>query len=183
MGKWALTATALLVSATAARAEPLVLTSPDLAPGARVGDAQVGNRFGCVGGDRSPALDWRGAPAGVKSFAITVFDPDAPTGHGFWHWAIFDIPASAAWLAAGAGDPSAGLAPPGALQGESEAGGLGYFGPCPPVGDKPHRYRFEIDALDVAKLGLESGAAAARVAERARRHTLASATLIGMWRR
>jgi Raf kinase inhibitor-like YbhB/YbcL family protein len=173
----------MLVGAAGAGAEPLTLTSPDLAPGARVGDRQVGDRFGCAGGNRSPALVWSGAPAGAKSFALSLFDPDAPTGAGFWHWMIFDIPASATSLPPGAGDPDSALAPAGAVAGRNDAGAIGYFGPCPPEGDKPHRYRFEIDALDVAKLGLDASAAAATVAERVRRHTLAKATLTGIWSR
>jgi Raf kinase inhibitor-like YbhB/YbcL family protein len=183
MRNWALAGAALIIGASAAVAEPLTLTSPDLAPGARVGDRQVGDRFGCAGGNRSPPLVWSGAPAGAESFALSLFDPDAPTGAGFWHWAIFDIPASATSLPPGAGDPKAGLAPEGAIQGKNDAGAIGYFGPCPPEGDKPHRYRFELDALDVAKLGLDGGAAAAAVAERVRRHTLAKATLTGIWSR
>jgi hypothetical protein len=183
MRNWALAGAALVIGASAAGAAPLTLTSPDLAPGARVGDPQVGDRFGCAGGNRSPALVWSGGPAGVKSFALSLFDPDAPTGAGFWHWVIFDIPASATSLPPGAGEAKAGLAPEGAVQGQNDAGAVGYFGPCPPEGDKPHRYRFELDALDVAKLGLDAGAAAATVAERARRHTLAKATLTGIWSR
>ena len=174
---------ALVVSASVARAEPLTLTSSDLAPGGRVGAAQVGDRFGCAGSNRSPALVWSRAPAAAKSFAISLFDPDAPTGVGFWHWMIFDIPQGAKSLPPGAGDPQAALAPEGAVQGRNDAGAIGYFGPCPPQGDKPHRYRFEIDALDVASLGLDAGATAAAVAERLRRHTLAKATLIGIWSR
>ena len=183
MRKWALAGAALLVGAAGAFAEPLTLTCPDLAPGARVGASQIGDRFGCAGGNRSPALIWSGAPAGAKSFAMSLFDPDAPTGAGFWHWVIFDIPASATSLPAGAGDPNSALAPPGAVAGRNDAGAIGYFGPCPPEGDKPHRYRFELEALDVAKLGLDAGAAAASVAERVRRHLLAKATLIGIWSR
>jgi len=183
MRNLALTGAALIVGASVARAEPLTLTSPELASGARVGAAQVGDRFGCDGLNRSPALIWSDAPAGAKSIAISLFDPDAPTGAGFWHWMIFDIPPSATSLAPGAGDPKAARAPDGAMQAKNDAGAIGYFGPCPPEGDKPHRYRFEVDALDVATLGLKAGATAATVAERLRRHTLAKATLIGTWGR
>jgi Raf kinase inhibitor-like YbhB/YbcL family protein len=185
MRNWASAGASLIVglSVAGASGEPMTLTSPDLAPGARVGDPQVGDRFGCAGGNRSPELMWSGAPAGVQSFVVSLFDPDAPTGAGFWHWMMFDIPASATSLPPGAGDAKAGLAPPGAVQGKNDAGATGYFGPCPPEGDKPHRYRFELDALDVAKLELDAGAAAATVAERARRHTLAKATLTGTWSR
>jgi len=183
MQRWSLSGVALVLGVAAADAAPLTLTSPDLAPGARVGDAQVGDRFGCAGGNRSPALVWSGAPAGAKSFAVSLFDSDAPTGAGFWHWTMFDIAASATSVPPGAGDAKAAVAPAGAVQGTNDAGAIGYFGPCPPEGDKPHRYRFELDALDVAKLGLDAGAAAATVAERVRRHTLAKATLIGIWGR
>jgi len=183
MRNLALAGAAFVVAASAAHAEPLTLTSPDLAPGARIGDAQVGDRFGCVGPNRSPALIWSNAPAGAESFAISLFDPDAPTGAGFWHWMIFDIPRNATSLPLGAGDPQAALAPEGAIEGRNDAGVIGYFGPCPPQGDKPHRYRFEIDALDVATLGLDAAATAAAIAERLHRHTLAKATLIGIWGR
>jgi Raf kinase inhibitor-like YbhB/YbcL family protein len=166
-----------------ANAAPLMLTSPDLAPGARVADEQVGNAFGCTGANASPALAWSGAPSGTKSFAAGLHDSDAQKGAGFWHWMIFDIPASATGLAKNAGDPLSGLAPAGAIQAHNGAGMPRYFGPCPPPGDKPHHYSFLVFALDVDKLGLDASATAATVEASLKAHTLAEATLMGIWNR
>jgi Raf kinase inhibitor-like YbhB/YbcL family protein len=171
------------LSAASASAAPLTLTSPDLAVGARVANDQVGDKFGCTGANASPALAWTGAPAGTRSFAAGLFDPDAQKGAGFWHWMIFDIPASATGLAKNAGDPQAGLAPTGAIQAHNGAGMPLYFGPCPPPGDKPHHYRFSVFALDVDKLGLDASATAATVEAALKTHTLAEATLIGLYGR
>ena len=169
--------------AASASAAPFTLTSPDLAPGARIADEQVGDKFGCTGASASPALGWTGAPALTKSFAVGLFDPDAQKGAGFWHWMIFDIPASATGLAKNAGDPQAGLAPTGAIPAHNGAGMPRYFGPCPPPGDKPHHYRFSVFALDVDKLGLDASATAATVEAALKTHTLAEATLIGLYGR
>jgi len=172
----------LLAGAASAGAAELALTSPDVAPGGRIADEQVADRFGCAGGNVSPALAWSGAPKGAKSFAVGVFDSDAPGG-GFWHWLIVDLPADAASLAKNAGDPEAGLAPAGAAQALNNAGGRGYFGPCPPPGDKPHHYHFQLFALDVDKLGVDANASPAAVAARLRPHTLAKAEFVGLWSR
>ncbi len=94
MRKLAFAAAMLLAGGASASAAQLTLTSSDIKPGARIADEQVANGFGCSGGNVSPALSWSGAPKGTKSFAISVYDPDAPTGSGFWHWAMFDIPAN-----------------------------------------------------------------------------------------
>src|SRR5471030_312946 len=96
-------------------ANALTLTSPDIKPNATIADEQVFNAFGCSGKNMSPALSWSGAPKGVKSFAINVYDPDAPTGSGFWHWVVFNIPANATALPKGAGDPKSGGMPAGAV--------------------------------------------------------------------
>ncbi|HXQ63247.1 MAG TPA: YbhB/YbcL family Raf kinase inhibitor-like protein [Steroidobacteraceae bacterium] len=139
------------------------LASDELVPGGRVQPRHVYNGFGCSGGNLSPALSWSGAPGGTRSFAITVFDPDAPTGHGWWHWLIYDIPAASTTLAAGAGDPASGKAPPGSMQAVTDFGTAGFGGPCPPPGDKPHRYVFTLYALSVGKLAAGRGATAAAV--------------------
>jgi len=172
----------LLTSGAGVSAAEFRLTSPDVAPGGRIADEQVGDAFGCKGGDASPALRWSGAPTGAKSFAVGVFDPDAPGG-GFWHWLIVDIPANAASLAKNAGDANAGFAPVGAVETLNDAGRPGYFGPCPPTGDKPHHYHFEVFALDVAKLGVDDSATAAAASARLGTHMLAKAEFVGLWGR
>ena len=128
------------------------LSSPQVHEGGMISDEQVFNSFGCSGENVSPALRWSGAPSGTKSFAITVYDPDAPTGSGWWHWLVFNIPASTTELPAGAGDPSKQLAPAGSVQSRTDFGQPGYGGPCPPPGDKPHHYIFTVYAVDEDKL-------------------------------
>jgi Raf kinase inhibitor-like YbhB/YbcL family protein len=171
----------LLAGSASAGAADFRLTSPDVAPGGRIADQQIGDAFGCAGKNVSPALRWSGAPTGAKSFAVGVFDPDAHGG--FWHWLIVDIPAGAAALAKNAGDADAGLAPAGAVETLNDAGRPGYFGPCPPTGDKPHHYHFEVFALDVDKLGVDDSATAAAASARLSAHTLAKAEFVGLWGR
>ena len=108
--------------------------------------------FGCAGGNQSPHLAWSGAPAGTKSFAVTCFDPDAPTGSGFWHWLVVNIPPNITELALDAGNPRSPKLPQGALQTRTDFGAPGYGGPCPPQGDKPHHYIFTVYAVDEDKL-------------------------------
>ena len=179
----ALAAAGLLAGAASASAAQLTLTSPDIKPGARIADEQIANGFGCSGGNVSPALSWSGAPKETKSFAVSVYDPDAPTGSGFWHWVMFDIPATVTSLPKNAGDPKAKLAPAGAIQGNNDTGSQGYFGPCPPKGDKPHHYHFQVFAVDVDKLDADASASPAVVGFNLHFHTLAKATLIGIWGR
>ena len=141
---------------------PFVLTSADLVSGT-FDNKFVLNGFGCTGGNVSPSLQWSGVPAGTKSLALQMYDPDAPTGSGFWHWAVYNIPTTVTALAQGAGNSAATL-PAGAFGGTTEffdtgaTGGNGnYGGPCPPVGDKPHRYIFTLFALSVDKLEVAGG--------------------------
>ena len=139
------------------------LESAEVKPGAKIAEAQVFKGFGCEGGNVSPSLKWSNAPAGTKSFAITVYDPDAPTGSGWWHWVMFNIAADVTSLPAGAGDPASGKAPPGAVQSRTDFGKPGYGGPCPPKGDKPHRYIFTVYALKVDKIDAGTDASGALV--------------------
>jgi Raf kinase inhibitor-like YbhB/YbcL family protein len=149
----------LLVHAVPASA--FELRSPDVAEGATLTQAQVFSGFGCKGENVSPALTWSGAPPGTRSFALTVYDPDAPTGSGWWHWIVFDLAATTDALAKGVGQ-SAKL-PAGARQGRNDFGTTGFGGACPPEGDKPHRYIFTIYALKVDKLEVAPDASAALV--------------------
>ncbi len=135
------------------------LSSPDAAEGATIKAEQVFNSFGCSGQNVSPALQWTGAPAGTRSFALIVHDPDAPTGvGGFTHWVLYDIPATATSLAKGAGSADGKNLPAGAAQSPTSFGTPGYGGPCPPAGDKPHRYVFTLYALNVDKDGVPPNA-------------------------
>lgn len=167
----------------AARAARFTLSSPDLAPGARIPDAHVFSGFGCSGRNVSPALVWTGAPAGTKSFAITVYDPDAPTGSGWWHWVAYNIPADVTTLAAGAGDAKGAGLPAGTVQGTTDFGTAGYGGPCPPVGDRPHRYIFTVHALKVDKLDLPATATAAFVGFNLTANRLAAASFTARYGR
>jgi Raf kinase inhibitor-like YbhB/YbcL family protein len=159
-----------------ALADGFVLNSPDLAEGKTLSMRQVFNGFGCHGDNRSPALAWHGAPAGTRSFAVTVYDPDAPTGSGWWHWTVFDLPAATHALPTGAGDRGGAL-PAGAKQGRTDFGFAGYGGACPPPGDKPHHYRFTVWALNVDTLGLDAQASGAMVGFALRAHALGSASI------
>ena len=162
-------------------ASALSLTSTDIKPGAKIADEQVFNGFGCTGKNISPALNWSGAPKNTKSFALSVYDPDAPTGSGFWHWVMFNIPVGVSSLEKGAGNPKAGTAPKGAVQSRTDFGAPGYGGPCPPKGDKPHRYVFTLFAVDTERLDADENSSAALVGFNLHFHTLAKATLTGLF--
>ncbi len=173
------------LSAGAANAQAMTLTSPDIKEGATIANEQVFKGFGCKGDNFSPALSWNGAPQGTKSFAVTVYDPDAPTGSGWWHWVVYNIPAGATSLAKNAGDPGKKLMPDGAIQSRTDFGAPGYGGPCPPPSDKPHHYHITVFAVDVDKLpdAKDEAASAALVGFDLHFHTLAKATLTGLYGR
>jgi Raf kinase inhibitor-like YbhB/YbcL family protein len=158
------------------------LSSTDVSDGGTIANAQVFNEFGCKGGNVSPALAWSGAPAGAKSFALLVHDPDAPTGSGWWHWVVYNIPASTSSLPSGAGDPKKNLLPAGTLQGRTDYGSIGYGGPCPPPGP-PHHYHFRLYALKVAKLEVPADASAALISFNVRAQSLGEAELTGLYGR
>jgi Raf kinase inhibitor-like YbhB/YbcL family protein len=138
--------------------------------------------FGCAGGNVSPHLTWSGAPAGTKSFAVSCYDPDAPTGSGFWHWVVCNIPAGVTELAAGAGS-AGGKMPAGALQSRTDYGTAGYGGPCPPEGDHPHRYLFTVFAVGKDKLDANADTSAAVIGFQLHFNTLARATIMGLYKR
>lgn len=154
------------------------LESDDVADGKMMGEAQVFNDWGFSGKNLSPHLRWSGFPAETKSFAVTCYDPDAPTGSGFWHWIVFDIPAGVTELATGAGSEN-GL-PEGAQHGRCDFGAHAYGGAAPPPGD-PHRYVFAVHALGVDKLGVGPDTSAAVIGFNITGNTLARAVLAPVW--
>lgn len=160
----------------------MTLTSSDIKEGGTIVNEQVFKGFGCTGGNISPALSWTGAPSGTKSFAVSIYDPDAPTGSGWWHWVVYDIPASQSSLPGGAGDPQKHLMPAGAVQGRTDFGTPGYGGPCPPPG-KPHHYYLRLYALKVAKLEVPADATAAYIGFTVRSQAIAHAELMGIYGR
>jgi len=174
---------AALSTASAQNSKTFTVTSPDVHAGQKLASAQVFGGMGCTGNNISPALTWNGAPANTKSYAVTMYDPDAPTGSGWWHWVVYNIPASVTTLAAGAGDPKKNLLPPGAVQGNTDFRSAGYGGPCPPAGDKPHHYHLTVFALDTDKLDIPAGATAAYVGFNLHAHTIGKAQLIALYGR
>lgn len=159
------------------------LTSPVLKDKATIANEQVFNGFGCTGANISPELKWENAPKDTKSFAVTVYDPDAPTGSGWWHWVIFNIPPSVTKLPANAGKPGAGLAPIESIQSMTDFGTTGYGGPCPPQGDKPHRYIFTVHALKVDQLPLKAEASGAMVGFYLGQNSLGKASFTALYGR
>lgn len=164
----------LALAAPAAAAGKFTLTSTDVKPNGTLTEQQVFNGFGCSGANVSPELSWQNAPQGTKSFVVTVYDPDAPTGSGWWHWVVWNIPADAKQLPRGAGGPQ-GQLPPGAVQGRTDFGAPGFGGACPPPG-KPHRYVFTVYALKTDKLEVPADASPAMVGFMTKANALASAS-------
>jgi Raf kinase inhibitor-like YbhB/YbcL family protein len=157
------------------------LTSGDIVDGQELPLAQVSGILGAGGDDISPHLAWNGFPLSTRSFVVSVFDPDAPTASGFWHWAVADIPASVTELAAGAGnDPGSGIPEP-AWQLRGDAGRARYVGAAPPAGHGKHRYFFAVHAVDVPSLGLPHEATPALLMFNLFTHTLARASLAPWW--
>ncbi len=165
----------LLLSGMTAWAQTFTLKSSDL--GGQATQKQFANAFGCTGENLSPQLSWENAPEGTQSFAVTIYDKDAPTGSGFWHWVIFNIPATVKELKTGAGDPSKGLAPKEAIQSITDAGAPGFIGSCPPVGHGPHQYLITVYALKT-KLNLDKNASPAYVGFNLFGATLAKASIV-----
>jgi Raf kinase inhibitor-like YbhB/YbcL family protein len=154
------------------------------------GDYLAGNHilsadfgFGCAGGNQSPHLAWSDAPTGTKSFAITCYDPDAPTGSGFWHWLVVNIPANVTELPLDAGNPQSPILPAGALQTRTDFGKPGYGGPCPPAGDHPHRYFFTVFAVGTDRLQATADTSAAVIGFQLNFNTLAKAAIVGLYKR
>ena len=181
MTQMTLATLALLAASAVSASAEMRLTSPDMTEGGTLAPAQVFNGFGCAGGNLSPALEWTGAPEGTKSFVLTAYDPDAPTGSGWWHWTVFNIPADATGLPGGAA-VGAGL-PDGAVEGRTDFGAPGFGGACPPPGAAPHHYIFTLFALKEAALPLDGGASGAMVGFMARANAIETATLTATYGR
>lgn len=173
-----LLATGLAVTLPATAFE---LDSADVTAGGRLGEAHVFEGFGCSGGNLSPQLAWRNAPEGTRSYAITAYDPDAPTGSGWWHWVVWNIPASTDNLPRGIGKLA--KLPDGAVEGRTDFGEPGYGGACPPPGDEAHRYIFTVHALKVERLDLPANPTAALVGYMVNANTLGKASLTGHYAR
>jgi Raf kinase inhibitor-like YbhB/YbcL family protein len=154
------------------------VTSDDIAEGAMLANAQVANFMGYSGENRSPQLSWGGFPDETKGFAITVHDPDAPTGSGFWHWVALNIPAGVTNLASGAGSEGSDDLPDGVVQLRNDAGTTGYAGAAPPAGDLAHRYVHTVHALDVERLDVGADAAPAIAGFNLRFHAIARAQIV-----
>jgi Raf kinase inhibitor-like YbhB/YbcL family protein len=168
-----------------ASAAPFTLTSTDFKSGGNIAQANAGNIMGCTGEGKSPQLEWKNPPAGTKSFALMVHDPDAPTGgSGFWHWIVYNIPADVTSLPAGAGDASGAALPKGSVQGNTDMGKPGYIGPCPPPGSPKHHYNFVLYPLKVDKIDVPPGASAAIVGFNANMNVIGKpAKLTGLYAR
>ncbi|MCY1144308.1 YbhB/YbcL family Raf kinase inhibitor-like protein [Actinoplanes sp. Pm04-4] len=155
------------------------VTSDTVKDGEVFGAAQMSGLFGVPGGqDASPQLSWSGAPEGTKSYAVTVYDPDAPTGSGFWHWAVADIPASVTSLPEGAGDDTGSGLPEGAFQLPTDGGAARFVGAAPPAGHGAHRYFITVHALDVEKIGVPATATPAFLGFNFLGHILGRATIV-----
>ncbi len=176
-------AAALYLPAAVAVAANFTVSSPDIHNDATIPMVHVFNQGGCTGGDQSPAISWSGEPAGTQSFAVTMYDPDAPTGSGWWHWTVFNIPASVHSLPENAGAAQSTQLPAGAVQGRTDFGFSNYGGPCPPVGDKPHRYVITVFAVKVPKLDLDAQSSGAPVGFLLHFNTLGTARITGRYGR
>ena len=164
-------------------ADAFSVTSTDFKDGATWSSKQVYKDMGCTGENTSPQLAWKGAPAGTKSFAVTIYDPDAPTGSGWWHWVVYNLPATTMSLPAGAGDPAKKLIAAPALQGHTDFGATGFGGACPPPGDKPHSYVVTVFALKVPKIDVPENATAAMIGFYLNASKLGTAKLTGKFGR
>lgn len=155
------------------------LTSADVEAGGPLAQPQVSGGLG--GEDKSPQLSWQDFPAGTKSFAVTVYDPDAPTASGYWHWAVFNIPRTTTSLPAGAGDQSGSGLPDGAVQLKNDAGTAGYTGAAPPEGHGTHHYHVVVHAVDVENLEIPVEASPAVLGFNLFSHTVGRARITGTY--
>ena len=181
--KLASAATLFYLTFNALTATALTLNSQDIQHGKPMTKQQEFQGFGCNGDNRSPQLSWSDVPQGTKSFALTVYDPDAPTGSGWWHWQLVDIPADQTGLKANAGAADNSGIPEGSRQIRNDYGIAGFGGACPPQGHGKHRYRFTLHALSVDKLPLPENPSAALVGYMIGAHSIKTTTLEASYRR
>jgi Raf kinase inhibitor-like YbhB/YbcL family protein len=154
------------------------LASDDMQEGEELKQPQRSGLFGAGGEDISPQLAWSGFPEGTRSFAVTCYDPEAPTASGFWHWAVVDVPANVTELPRGAGDEQGSGLPPGSFQLRNDAGVRQYVGAAPPPGHGRHNYYFVVHAVDVESLGINADVTPAFLGFNLFSHTLGRATII-----
>jgi len=176
-----LTGILLTISSTLFSQNTFTLSSNTL--GGEATKIEEFNGFGCTGKNESHQLSWKNAPEGTKSFAITMYDPDAPTGSGWWHWVVFDIPTSTTELVANAGDIKLNLTPEGTIQSITNYGAQGYGGPCPPQGHGLHQYIITVYALKTDTLGLDKNTNPAIVGYYLWNNTLAKASIVSYYKR
>lgn len=162
-------------------APSLTVTSSDITHGDTLPQPQVSGVMGAGGQDHSPQLSWSDVPAGTKSFAVTVYDPDAPTRSGFWHWAVFNIPAAVTELPTNAGEPGSLSLPAGASTLRNDASMSQYVGAAPPPGHGPHHYEFVVHALDVDHLDIDSSSTPAFLMFNLLSHTLARGAIVATY--
>jgi Raf kinase inhibitor-like YbhB/YbcL family protein len=171
----------ITLSSTVFAQNTFTLSSNDLGGEATINEEF--NGFGCTGENQSPQLSWKNAPEGTKSFAVTMYDPDAPTGSGWWHWVVFDIPVSNNELVSGAGNRELNLTPKGVIQSITDYGANGYGGPCPPEGHGLHQYIITVYALKTDKLGLHESTNPALVGYYLWNNTIAKASIVTYYQR
>lgn len=178
----ALTIALSLTTVSASQAE-MTLSSTDIFAGQKMEKNHEFSGFGCTGKNLSPQLSWKDAPSNTKSFAITAYDPDAPTGSGWWHWVVTNVPSTTTSLQTGAGAESSKSMPVGSQTFRTDYGSKSFGGACPPKGDKAHRYQFKVYALNVENLELPPESSAALVGYYLNSHAIEVATLEALYQR
>jgi len=177
-----ITPLSLMLLTWGVEADTFSLSSHDISHGEFMAKAHEFQGFGCAGGNLSPQLTWSHAPEGTKAYAVLAYDPDAPTGSGWWHWQLVNIPGDVTSLPAGAGDAGKDLAPEGSIQIRNDYGLAGFGGACPPEGHGAHRYQFTVHALS-KKLELPENASGALTGYMVNAHSLGSSTIEALYKR
>lgn len=172
----------LFVSCSMNQANSFSITS-NIKPNSTISHEHVFNGFGCLGKNISPEISWKNPPKGTKSFALTVYDPDAPTGSGWWHWSVINIPANYDVFPANFGYKNSFSLEANINQIRNDFGNYSFGGPCPPKGDKKHRYIFTIHALKTEKIDLDKSATAALAGFMINQNTLAKSSFTAFYSR